>query len=601
MTTKVKERKIKHPPKTKLSEAVADDQPRLKAQKGLIDKKATMVKATGDTVVSEPGATMRPSDAQLAKINEFTRREVTADEVVAFETLSCNDLIDRDEDQFSSKCIKEFKELQQPFSSVGKSYMLDHSYSVANAVGRIFGVGTKKVSGANFLTNEVYIPNTESNQKLIEDIDFGVNWAVSVGVVLGKAECTVCQAGFSSWGWWCVNGHDKGAWYDPDSDETDAYGWPKSVDPNTKGAVQCIRRFDDPKDFYELSQVFLGAQYFASLEKQPDFASVMKSVTSGKVPIVGLSAEEAKKLPLRHEHPTVTEARIQFGVSELEDGTLKWIDDDGLQWLYDPEDPASGVLSLGKAAVSEEDNEQEEDNGEAVNSGAPGTSLGAVDGEDEPVVQLGTDEGEQGGGGDPSAEGGEQQGSGEGSEELEDEDDDSDDDDSEDDEEDESDEDKSATIEQVIAAARTAKLPDSVIERIQASKKDGVTSLALAVALEIKGLQDQISALTPKAALGDRLISEKRADAIHWYRLSMATKPDEPVNVETFQKVLERVGDDADILDELVKEQKEAAQRKFPKSVRRSSFPSDPNKEPEAVPELEFAAENDKKVQRLHG
>lgn len=594
--------KAKHPPKTKLSEAVAEDKPRLKAQKGLIDKRATMIKASTDgEPIAEPGATMRPDDAQLEKINKFTRKEVTADEVVAFETLSCNNLVDRDEDQFSTKCIKDFSELEQPYSSVGKSYMLDHSHSVQSAVGRIFDVGKKKVSGADFLTNQVYIPNTESNQKLIEDIDFGVNWAVSVGVVLGKATCTVCDAGFSSWGYWCVNGHDKGAWYDPNSEETDGWGWPKAVDPGTPGAIKCIRTFEDPKDFYELSQVFLGAQYFAALERQPDFASVMKSVADTKVPMIGLGKEEADKLPLRHEPPRVTEARLQFGVSELDDGTLKWVDDSRLQWVYDPSDPESGVLSLGKAV----DNEEESESGEEGNGSESGENLGEVDGPDEPVEQLGASEGDEGVGSDQGSEDGDEQGGGSGSEQVEDEDEDDeetseeDDEDSEDDDDDDEGE-KAVTTEQVIAAARTAKLPNSVIERIQTSKKDGLTSLAMAVALEIKSLQEQNSGLTAKAALGDRLVSEKRAEAIHWYRLSMATRPDAPVNVETFEKLLDRVGDDVDILEEVVKEQKEAAQRKFPKSVRRSSFPADPNKVSDEIEPLEFQAENDAKVSRLH-
>lgn len=591
--------KIKHPKKKKLSEALAEDQPRLKSQKGLIDKKATMIKATGDgEPIAEPGATMRPTDAQLSEINKFTRKAVTADEVVAFDTLSCNDIVDRDDDQFSTQCVKDFAALEQPYSSVGKSYMLDHSYSVNNAIGRIFGVGTKKVSGANFLTNSVYVPNTESNQKLIEDIDFGINWAVSVGVVLGKASCTVCGAGFSSWGWWCVNGHDKGAYYDPNNEEEDAWGWPLACDPNTKGAIKCVRKFDEPKDFYELSQVFLGAQYFASLEKMPDFAAVMKSAVDGKLPIIGLGTEEAQKLPLRHEPPKVTEARLQFGVSELEDGTLKWVDENRLQWVYDPADPQSGVLSLGKAA---DNDEEESESGEAIDGQQSGENLGEVDGEDEPVEQLGEDEGKQGGGSHQADASGEQQGGGEGSEELDEESEEDDDEDSdEESDEDDDDEEKAVTTEQVIAAARTAKLPNSVIERIQASKKDGLSSLALAVALEIRGLQDEVSSLKPKAVLGEKLINEKKAEAIHWYRLSMAVSPDKPINVESFQKLLDRVGEDVDVLDGLIKEQKEAAQRKFPKNVRRSSFPSDPN-ETHEVEDMEFAAENDERVKRLHG
>lgn len=254
----------KHPQKVKLSAALAEDKTAIKARKGLIDKRTTLVKTTkdADDLVSETGATMCPDADQLERINKFTRRAVTAEEVVCFKTLSCNDIPDRDDDRFVTECVKGFAELEQPFSPTGKSFMLDHEYKIANAVGRIFGTDTKKVDSALFLTNEVYIPNTEKNKNLIEDIDFGINWAVSVGVMLGADECSLsfCKAPFSSWGWWCQNGHDKGLYYTEDAEE-DAYGWPTPCDPDTNKAEKCIRNFKEPRDMYELSQVFLGAQY----------------------------------------------------------------------------------------------------------------------------------------------------------------------------------------------------------------------------------------------------------------------------------------------------------------------------------------------------
>lgn len=573
----------KHPQNKKLSEALKEDAPRLKAMKGLFDKKATMIKAPGVEKDADVGEAMRPTDEQLSAINQFTRKTVTADEVVTFSTLSCNDIVDRDDDQFTTSCVKTFAELEQPFSPIGKSYMLNHSRDVQDAVGRIYTASTKKVSGANFLANDVYIPNTEQYQKLIEDINFGVAWAVSVGVVLGKTECSVCGDGFSSWGYWCVNGHDKGLHYDPKSTETDNWGYPVPCDPSTKGAVKCVRKFDDPKDFYELSQVFLGAQYFAALEKQPDFAAVMKSVGESNVPILGLSEDEASKLPLRHEPKRVSEARIAFGVEELEDGSLKWTDADGLQWTYDPEDSDAGILSLGKAVKSTD--EEEGTDGEEDDGSESGEDLGEVDGGDEPVEQLGDAEGDEGEVSDQAAASGEQQG-GESSEE------------GLDDSSDDDDEEKSVTTESVIAAARMAKLPDAVIERITSSKKDGVTSLALAVALEIKGLEEKVSELTPKAALGEEFVKTLRTDAIHWYTLARQAAPDKGVNTEAFQKVLDRVGDEVDLLKEIIDEQKEAARNKFPKSVRRSSFPVDPN---ERKASEDIDSDNDDKVRRLHG
>lgn len=594
-----------------LSEALEEDEPRKKALKGNINKRATLVKATDEGIVQEPGATMRPTDEQLSEINKFTRKTVTADEVVAFTTLSCNDMPDRDDDQFTTDCVKDFAELEQPFSSVGKGFMLDHQYSVNNAAGRIFGVDTKKISGSLFLTNEVYIPNTESNQKLIEDIDFGVNWAVSVGVVLGKDECSVCNDPFSSWGWWCVNGHDKGMSYDPKSEETDSWGYPVPCDPDQKGAIKCLRKFSEPRDYYELSQVFLGAQYFAALEKQPDFAQVMKSVTSAKVPIIGLSEAEAEGIPLRHEPKRVSDARLSFGVTELDDGSLKWVDGQGLQWTYDPANPEDGVLSLGKLATKETG--EEEDDGEEEHDGAPGSDDREVAGEGESDVDQSHAEGREGVEGDSSAASGEQPSRKSGAEVADDEDSDEEDEDSDEDsdddsdseDDDDSDEDddtnKTASVEEVLRAAERAKLPATVIDRIRQSNKDGVSSLAVAVALEIKSLEQKVSELTPKAEIGEQYITHLRADAVHWYTISRQSKAGEAINTETFEKLLDRVGDSVDILKGLIDEHKAEAQKKFPK-VRRSSFPKDPN-EAEAPTPVELEEDEDvsgRKVTRLH-
>lgn len=586
--------KPRHPENKSLSEALKEDADRIKAQKGLIDKTATLIKAPDDEsdANGDTGATMRPTDEQLAAINGFTRKTVTADEVVAFTTLSCNDIVDRDDDKFTTQCVKDFKELEQPFSPVGKSFMLDHAYKTENAVGRIFGVDTKKVSGALFLTNEVYMPNTEQFAPLIEKIDFGINWAVSVGVMLGKSECSVCKSPFSSWGYWCQEGHDKGYFYDPKSEETDSWGYPVPCDPDTKGAIKCVREFSEPRDMYELSQVFLGAQYFAALEKEPDFASVMKSVSDAGIPTIGLSAKEAEDIPFRHEPKQVSEARRQFGVKAAEDGSLVWTDDSGLRWTFDPATPSDGVLSLGKS--TNEDSEEEND-GEHEVPGGPGSDEGEpVAGADAPEPDAEAGLGGSGSGSDHPEADGEQQRGVAGSQveldadeseddedadpESEDEDDNDEDSDSEDSDEDTStEEDKSVTKKAVLAAAKKAGLPNSVIDVAKEAAGTGLEPILVAVGKEIEELRTEVTGLEGKAALGDLYLKDLRAQAIDWYTKAHQNGQDEGVSTTTFERLLDKCGDDVDLIKSLSDEQRDVAQAKFPKSVRRSSFPSDPN------------------------
>jgi hypothetical protein len=49
------------------------------------------------------------------------------------------------------------------------------------------------------------------------------------------------------------------------------------------------------------------------------------------------------------------------------------------------------------------------------------------------------------------------------------------------------------------------------------------------------------------------------------------------VSTDTFIKMLDRIGDDPDILQDVITEQKELAQAKFPDVIRRSTFEKDHN------------------------
>jgi hypothetical protein len=603
-----------HPQKVKLSEALAEDAERIKARKGLIDKTATIIKAPGTDSEAEVGGSFRPNDEQLARINEFTRTPKTADEVICFSTLSCNDIVDRDDDQFTTECVKDFSELEQPFSPVGKSFMVNHDYKIENAVGRIFGTDTKRVSGSLFLTNEVYLPNTERYAGFIEDLDFGINWAVSVGVMLGADECSLpwCKAPFSSYGWWCSNGHDKGLYYTEDAEE-DSWGYPAPCDPKTKGAEKCVRLFKDPKDFYELSQVFLGAQYYAALEKDPGFASVMKSVSSGGVPIIGLGHDMAEKLPIPHFPQKVSEALKRFKPKEAEDGSLVWTDDQGLRWTFDPESPEDGVMSLGRAASDNEEGDDADGESGQLDIDGSGDDDSSGDGSSDTGANAGAGDGGSREASDQSSAGSEQPLGGESGavaldadedeEESEEEEDTETVSEDSDDSEDSADESESVDEKAVVRAAVKAKLPDAV----RNAAADGLDALLSACAKHMQEQAQKVSALEPKAALGEQFITELRADAIAWYVKAHQEKDNAKVKTEAFEKLLDRAGDDAELLSEIIEEQKSAARAKFPK-VRRSSFPSDPNEKTKLSgfgsddsDIEEYGGETDTKVRRLHG
>lgn len=594
-----------------------------KGRKG-IDKRVTTFKgetttkdSSGDGTGGIDFAPMAPTDEQLAKINEFTRSNKSAEDLVVFPTLSCNDLYDRDDEKFVTSTVKGFAELPEPFGPVGKSYMVGHDYTKL-PVGRIFDVGVKTVtmdtatgkaasSGATtetstkatFLTNWVYVPKTSSNQQFIENLDYGINWAVSVGVMLEEAKCSLPWCGapmmtFSRWAW-CQEGHDKGYFYTEDA-ERDSWGYYEPSDPKAAGAEKCRTDLYGAKDFYELSQVFLGAQFFAALDgtKGATAKGIMKAASAHSIPIIGLSSDEAKLIDeaMPHMDERAVHAMRHFGAKFDEEGSLKWRDDQDLVWTYAPQE--SEVLCLGKAA---DDGEEDTDGTEAQSDQGGADPLGAGSGE-QPSP---TGEPADGGQGDDPADGG--SGTGEVQEGV-----------GEDgtvtppspDAAPTSDDGKEATVSKaaLVTALKSLALPEAVLRTVEDAEGDSLDTALLPLVGKITEQSTQIDALTPKAALGDKYIEAKRAEAIDWFVKANQSEPNSPVNTDVFQRLLTATGDNVDLIDALIEQQKSLAQAKFPAAIRRSSFPTDANtSEPGDIPSLPDGGtdHSSRTVKRLHG
>lgn len=598
-------------PEQKLRDVVAGEQG--PSKKGvLIDKQFTAIKAPGSGEGSGFSAGLfEPTDEDMAVINGFTQRTVGAEEVACFTTLSCNDMIDRDDDRFTTECVDDFAKLTGPLSSVGKSFMVSHDYTKL-PVGRIFDVGTETIEGTKFLTNKVYVPKLPENESFLANQEFGVYWAVSVGVMLEDSACSVCQSPMVGNYWtFCIEqGHEKGLYYDPDSDEKDAWGWAEPVDPAQKGAVKCTRDLYTPKDFYELSQVFLGAQYDAQIgSKSAATKGIIKAASAlagTKVPILNLAAKEAEDLPIQHVEPRVREAYAKgFTVKTEEDGTTSWTDADDLVWQFDPSQ--SEVLCLGEAN-NDDDEKEVSDDGEGnegsdddEDASGAGGAIGVEDGAGQPGAADGQGDDEsadadpQGVGAaglDANAADDEDEDDSD-DEDSEDEDDSDDDDDEDDSADNGGEEGKSVSKKQVLAAALTAKLPSDVVAAAAASKGSGLDALLSAAAEKIAGHE-------AKAALGDRLIAEKRTEAVKWYVKNRQMGADKGVNVDRFNKMLDKFEDDIEMIEEVIEEQREAAQAKFPQSVRRSTADRDVHEieEPTEIPLNKEAAE---KIRKVHG
>lgn len=664
MTTKERSKRLR--------EANAEAQAEMKGRKG-IDKRVTTFK--GDTTALKDGDSgsgagtggidagpMAPNDEQLAKINLFTRSPKTVDELVVFPTLSCNDLYDRDDERFVTDTVKQFAALPDPYGPVGKSYMVSHDYTKL-PVGRIFDVGIKSLTlddstakatdapaqpgemapgqKATFLTNWVYMPKTDSNRQFIENLDFGINWAVSVGVMLNEAKCSLSWCGapmFMSrfFGDWCAEGHDKGYYYTEDA-KRDEWGYYEPADPKDKGAVKCRTDLYGAKDFYELSQCFLGAQFFAALEgsKGATAKGIVKAASGHRIPILGLSSDEAKVLDevMPHLPEQAVKAIRDHGAKFDEDNTLKWTDGQSLVWTFNPAEDTE-VMCLGKA--NDDDGEEDTDDGQSAKGESEPDSHGEGSGQQQASADDAADDGE----GDDAEDG--RVGTGEVQEGV-----------GEDGGvadkassghthshthkdtgtthshshthtgdnayqhttsdnvthahgHDSSGKEAAVSKEAVVKALKGLALPDAVLRAVEDADGDSLDTALRPLVDKITGLTGEVTTLTPKAALGDKYIEAKRAEAVDWYVKANQTRPNEPVSTDVFQRLLDAAGDNVELIDALIGQQKSLAQEKFPSPVRRSSFPADANNsQPADVPTL---PDNDgvdnatgRTVKRIHG
>lgn len=535
--------KFKHPPES-LKEVLAKVAPRK-----TISKQFTAMKAADPEGSVEAGI-MIPNEEQLAKINSFTRSPKTADDIVVFPTLSCNDIIDRDYDRFTTETVREFAKLPEPYGPVGKSFMVGHDYNKL-PVGRIFDADTKVIDGDTYLTNWVYLPNTEANKSYIENVDHGVYWAVSVGVLMGAADCTVGDPHPAS-GWFaCSKGHIKGYYYEPDG-EVDDWGWPEPVDENTKGAQLATVDMYEPKDFYELSQVFLGAQYMAQLDEKSSVGGIIKAASAAGEPFVPLGANEAKELPLQHVPEEVRKAFENYEITRSEEGTLSWVDSEGLIRSY--HEQSDEVLCLGKKRDADESSDNsiglsvapevraanadtaQRLHADGVSREQKGREPDTTTGSGARVFWPGRT-GEQRVDDAPSAS------------------------------------DTQVSESAVLAAARAAGVSAELIEKAAGQSEDLLTALVSTLQKE----NDELKALKPLAEIGQKYADELRSKAVDWYvRARQDPSKPGPVKTATFERMLKLAGDDVDLIKGMLTEQEELAHERYPAPVRRSTTPQDP-------------------------
>lgn len=131
----------------------------------------------------------------LDKINKFTRRPFTEDEVYVFSVILCDNDIDRDCERFSDEALETICR-----SFIGRTGISDHQPSAANQTARIFD--TELITDPERLTAygapykyvkaSAYMVRTDDNRNLIAEIDGGIKKEVSISCSAAKKLCSVC-------------------------------------------------------------------------------------------------------------------------------------------------------------------------------------------------------------------------------------------------------------------------------------------------------------------------------------------------------------------------------------------------------------------------
>ena len=190
---------------------------------------------------SEKQTLTSPTSDEMKLIGQYTRKEISPEDIYVFSLILCDNEIDRDGERFSIEALEKLATLFP-----GKTGIFDHSMRGKDQTSRIFEVKTvtdtaKKTSaGENYtyLEAKAYMVRTEKNADLIAEIDAGIKKEASVGCSVSRIICSICSADRRHGGCEHIKGKAYGTsvCHDILTDPTDAYEWSFVAVPAQKAA-----------------------------------------------------------------------------------------------------------------------------------------------------------------------------------------------------------------------------------------------------------------------------------------------------------------------------------------------------------------------------
>ena len=135
-------------------------------------------------------------EKDIEKINRYSRRELSEDEVYVFNVRLCDNEVDRDFECFSLSALNGLSALFE-----GKTGIFDHSMKSSDQKARIFETfvekqeGERTAYGDDFyaLKAKAYMLKCDENKALIDEIDAGIKKEVSVSCSMDECRCSICS------------------------------------------------------------------------------------------------------------------------------------------------------------------------------------------------------------------------------------------------------------------------------------------------------------------------------------------------------------------------------------------------------------------------
>ena len=247
------------------------------------------------TAKKEQGAV---TTEELALINRFAKKELSAEEVYTFSVKLCDNEVDRDFERFDRAALDRLAEL-----FVGKTGIFDHTWSAGGQTARIYRAEVAEEESRTEAGDRycwcrawAYMLRTEKNAELIAEIEGGIKKEVSVGCSAASSTCSICGKSMGE----CE--HERGKRYGGRlcyatlSDITDAYEWSFVAVPAQREAG-VVKRFGQGEGSLKAMVRACGSRaQLRELERLEEFSALGRSYLAalrGEVKRLMLVSDEA--------------------------------------------------------------------------------------------------------------------------------------------------------------------------------------------------------------------------------------------------------------------------------------------------------------------